>query len=64
MTKVDYGSGSQVARPRRWTSPALAPFELIAVAWSIPFIVLLVGLPIVMLVAFLHRLVLLMDRIF
>ena len=35
----------------RWTSVLLAPLELLAVIWAIPFVILVAGLPVVLLVA-------------
>ena len=35
----------------RATSVLLAPLELLAVVWAIPFVMLLLGLPIVLIVA-------------
>ena len=32
--------------PWRWTSIVLAPIELLALAWSVPFVILLVMVPI------------------
>ena len=37
---------SRPVLPRHWTSMLLAPVELLAVAWSIPFVILLIGIPI------------------
>jgi hypothetical protein len=36
---------SQPREPWRWTSVLLAPLELLAVVWSIPFVILLIMLP-------------------
>ena len=52
----DYVNITRHVQPRTWRSVALAPFELLAVTWSIPFVILLAGLPIVLLIALLHRL--------
>ena len=32
--------------PRRWTSVILIPLELLAVAWTAPFVILALGIPI------------------
>ena len=40
--------------PWRWTGVLAAPLEGLALAWSIPFVVLLCGLPLVLLVALIH----------
>jgi hypothetical protein len=37
---------SRLATPWRWTSVLLAPLELLALAWSIPVLILLVMVPI------------------
>jgi hypothetical protein len=37
---------SRPARPWRWTSVLLAPVELLALAWSVPVIILLIMVPI------------------
>ena len=37
--------------PWRWTSVLLAPLELLALAWTIPFLVLLVMVPIGLVIA-------------
>lgn len=42
---------SRPVLPRRWTSVPLAPVELLAVAWSVPLVILLVGIPIALAVA-------------
>ena len=31
--------------PRRWTNVILIPLELLAVAWTTPFVILAVGIP-------------------
>jgi hypothetical protein len=40
-------------RQWRWTSVLLVPIELLAVIWSIPFIILLIGIPIALAAALL-----------
>lgn len=45
---------SRPAQPWQWRNVLLAPFELLAVAWSIPFIILVIGIPVVLLVALVH----------
>jgi hypothetical protein len=40
-------------RPWRWTSLLLGSIELLAVIWSIPFIILLIGIPIALAAALL-----------
>ena len=46
---------SRPVPPWRWTSVVLALVELVAVAWSVPFIVLSIGIPIVLVLALLHQ---------
>jgi len=48
---------SRPVLPWRWTSVLLAPLELLAVVWSIPFVILLVGSPVVLAVALVYWLV-------
>jgi hypothetical protein len=40
-------------RQWRWTSVLLLPIELLAVIWSIPFIILVIGIPIALAAALL-----------
>ena len=40
--------------PWRWTSVLLAPVELLAAMWAVPFAILLAGIPIVLVVASLY----------
>lgn len=42
---------SRPVLPWRWTNVLLAPVELLAVAWSVPFVILVVGIPIALAVA-------------
>ena len=42
---------SRPVMPWRWSSMLLAPLELLAVVWAIPFVILLLGLPVVLVVA-------------
>lgn len=56
-----HGPGSGTADPAaaqvlpwRWTSVPLAVVELLAVAWSVPFVILAVGIPIALAVALVH----------
>ena len=42
---------SRPVAPRRWTAMAMAPFELLAVAWTAPLVILLLMLPIGLAVA-------------
>ena len=37
---------SRSTTPWRWTSILLAPVELLALAWSVPFLILLIMVPI------------------
>jgi hypothetical protein len=37
---------SRPVAPRRWTAMVMAPFELLAVAWTAPLVILLLMLPI------------------
>jgi len=37
---------SRAAVPWRWTDVLLAPVELLAVAWTVPLVILAIGLPI------------------
>jgi hypothetical protein len=46
---------SRPVPPWRWTSVVLAPVELVAVAWSVPFVILAIGIPIVLVVALVHQ---------
>ena len=41
--------------PWTWTEVLLAPVELLAVVWSVPFALLLVGIPIALLAALVLR---------
>ena len=45
---------SRPVLPWRWTSLLVAPLEVLALVWSIPFVILLIGIPIALLVAVLH----------
>ena len=47
---------SRPAQPRRWTDLLLVPLELLAVVWSIPFLILLVSIPAVLVVALIYQL--------
>jgi hypothetical protein len=47
---------SRPVLPWRWTRVLLAPVELLALAWSIPFAILLVGIPIALAVALIDSL--------
>jgi len=47
---------SRPVQPRRWTDLLLAPLELLAVVWSIPFLILLVSIPAVLVVALIYQL--------
>jgi hypothetical protein len=47
---------SRPVQPRRWTDLLLAPLELLAVVWSIPFVILLVSIPAVLVVALIYQL--------
>jgi hypothetical protein len=40
--------------PWRWSRVLLAPAELLAVVWSIPFVILILGIPLVLAVAVIH----------
>jgi hypothetical protein len=42
---------SRPAMPRRWTAMVMAPFELLAVAWTAPLVILVLMLPIGLAVA-------------
>jgi hypothetical protein len=46
---------SRAEVPGSWTSMLTAPFELLAVAWTVPVLMLLVAVPIALLVALLLR---------
>jgi anti-sigma-K factor RskA len=46
---------SRPVLPWRWTSVVLAPVELVAIAWSVPFVILSVGIPFVLVVALVHQ---------
>ena len=45
---------SRPVRSWRWFSVLLAPLELLAVVWSIPFVILLIGIPIALAVALVY----------
>ena len=47
---------SRPVQPRRWTDLLLAPLELLAVVWSVPFLILLVSIPAVLVVALIYQL--------
>ena len=42
---------SRPVPPRRWTAMAMAPVELLALAWSAPLVILMLMLPIGLAVA-------------
>lgn len=50
--------------PWRWTSMLRAPLELLAVVWSVPLLILLVGSPLVLAVALVYRIVRLLSSAF
>ena len=52
-TRTSVASGPPL-RPWRWTSVLLASVELLAVVWSLPFVILLIGIPIALAVALVH----------
>ena len=41
--------------PWTWTTVFRAPLELLAVVWSVPFVILMVGIPFVLAVALIYR---------
>ena len=47
---------SRPVPPRRWTDLLLVPLELLAVVWSVPFLILLVSIPAVLVVALIYQL--------
>ena len=47
---------SRPVQPWSWTRVFLAPLELLAVVWSVPFIILLVSIPAVLVVALIYQL--------
>ena len=47
---------SRPVQPWSWTSVLLAPLELLAVVWSVPFLILLVSIPAVLVVALIYQL--------
>jgi hypothetical protein len=49
---VDVG---RTVQPWRWTDALLEPLELLAVVWSIPFVIILLGTPFVFGIALLYR---------
>jgi hypothetical protein len=46
---------SRPVRPRRWPDALLQSLELLAVVWSIPFVIILAGTPFVLGIALLYR---------
>ena len=49
-------TGSQQDLPWRWASVILVPLESLMVVWSIPFVILAVGIPIAFVVSLLSSL--------
>jgi hypothetical protein len=47
---------SRPVQPWSWTHVLLAPLELLAVVWSVPFLILLVSIPAVLVVALIYQL--------
>ena len=47
---------SRPVQPWSWTRVLLAPLELLAVVWSVPFLILLVSIPAVLVVALIYQL--------
>ena len=47
---------SRPVQPWSWTRVLLAPLELLAVVWSVPFVILLVSIPAVLVVALIYQL--------
>ena len=45
---------SRPDQPWRWRDVLRTPFELLALAWSVPFVILLIGIPIALVVAFIY----------
>ena len=50
---------SRAAVPWRWTDVLLAPVELLAVVWSIPLVILAIGVPIALAITLVRWLILL-----
>ena len=46
---------SRPVQPWNWTTVLRAPLELLAVVWSVPFVILMVGIPFVLAVALIYR---------
>jgi hypothetical protein len=47
---------SRPVQPWSWTRVLLAPLELLAVVWSVPFLILAVSIPAVLVVALIYQL--------
>jgi hypothetical protein len=46
---------SRPIQPWNWTTVLLAPLQLLAVVWSVPFVILMVGIPFVFAVSLIYR---------
>ena len=47
---------SRPVQPWSWTRVLVAPLELLAVVWSVPFLILVVSIPAVLVVALIYQL--------